>query len=307
MVTTISLVYGQRFLLAGVLLLSVTAKLIASPAEIGQTGIWVLAQRLRQIYPRAPMMSERSAWTGIAVVEGGLAAILIIGWLPRVGGGATAVLAAAFLVYSSWLLRHDRSASCGCFGARTPVTWKTVWRASVIGLIACGYCVATYANWDGHTSWSIALVVLGAEVAVLAGLSDELRPSLRRFKLACQRLGGWLGAVTTDIEAVRRDIERHEFWRDVVAPTFDPVFVSGWRAKRWYVAEYASMWYEEDVVIVASEYVGAQPPWMRIVVLREGAPNRIEMLGSWDSAVARARASRRQQGSAASPQTAVVS
>jgi hypothetical protein len=276
-----SLASAQGDLLAGLLLLSAAAKFIASKAEINQTGFAIL---VRQTPWSVNETGLRLAWFGIAILEAGLAALLLMGsWGPAVGA-AGLLVAAAFTGYVLWLLKAARHSSCGCFGTLSAVTWKSLARAILFTAMFVTFEAAT-ARGSPHSSAALIVLVLSCEIAIILLLSDEIRPWLRRARLAWARVAHSLGAATTAVDAVREAVEDQTFWRNVVELSCEPSFASGWRDGRWYVLEYSGRWLGEDVLIVASEYLGAYPPWVRVVVAREEG-EQFSVLASWDSAVA---------------------
>jgi hypothetical protein len=224
----------------------------------------------------------RSLWLGVAGVELGAAALLLSHVSPHVAGGAVAGLGAGFTLFVAWVLRTQRGSSCGCFGTGTPATWRSLARAVLLTALVATY--ATTGPGDRPSASSGVLVALGIEASVILALSSELRAWLRRARLAFARATRSLGIVTTDVAAVRRRIEKQEFWNELVeASKHVPEFRSAWRDDRWYVVEYHLDWDGRDLTLVGSEYIGVNPPWVRFVVAEEGTEHDATVLASWDS------------------------
>lgn len=77
---------------------------------------------------------------------------------------------------------------------------------------------------------------------------------------------------------------REELWvfgpRSGAASSFAPVLLDSWRHGAWQTLEYAISWCGSDAVAVAAHHLSAEPPWIKLVILRRG-----ELVASWDSFV----------------------
>jgi uncharacterized membrane protein YphA (DoxX/SURF4 family) len=273
-------VFGdQAYIVAPIFVLSGTTKILASAAEIDRTG---LAELVRSFGSRFLLSKVRFLWIATAGVELVAAALLLTRISPLWVGSAGAGLGAVFAVYTAWILRSRPGSACGCFGSGTPATWRSFVRAALITAMLAVYATST-PNAGFTLTPGIAAVVALEVIGVIA-LSSELRPWLRRAKLALARGRRWFGVAMTDVLAVRRLIEKQEVWREIVASCGRaPQFRAAWRDGRWYIVEYGVEWRGELVTLVGAEYVGVHPPWVRIVMAREGTNHDATVIGAWDS------------------------
>jgi hypothetical protein len=273
---------AQGYLIAPLLLLGGVTKFLASKAEIDRTGVGELVRRLDLWrLDRA----AQAVWLAIACLEVGLASLIALSVWPLQVGIAGGVLTVFLLPYLAWLLRTRQSASCGCFGTSVPVTWKSFARTSLLAGMFAAYAASGYLAENRAPSGTTIAVVL-FEGTAIAALSDELRPWLRRGRLAVARLARPIGVLTTAADVVRQRIEDQPFWYELVAGLGNtPEFRTAWREDRWYLVEYHAVWSDADLLIVGAEYLGIHPPWLRIVVAREHEHD-ITLVTAWDSVVA---------------------
>jgi hypothetical protein len=279
LVSAAGLFRDQAYVVGPLFALSGASKLLASRAEIDRTAF---AELVRKVGSERLTRRLRSLWLGLAGGELAAAALLLSHVSPRVAGAAVAGLGVGFTLFVAWVLRTQRGSSCGCFGTGTPATWRSLARAALVTALAATY--ATTGRGDDPTAAPGVLVALGIEVGAILALSSELRAWLRRAQLAFARATRSLGIVTTDVSAVRRRIEKQEFWNELVEMTKNvPEFRSAWRDDRWYVVEYHLDWDGRNLTVVGCEYIGVNPPWVRFVVAEEGTEHDATVLASWDS------------------------
>ncbi len=160
-----------RFLLAGVLLASAAAKLLAGSR----------AREAFSSYGVARPAARAVLWGAVIAVEAVLAVAVAAG-LPGAAWAATAVLG-LFALALLWAIARGRAgAPCGCFGARSRIGWPAVGRTA---LLAGAFAVlAVLPDTEPSTdAWLgiglgvalAAVVVLGVAVLALAREVGELR------------------------------------------------------------------------------------------------------------------------------------
>lgn len=140
-------------------------------AGIGPTGMF-------------PFRLQRPAAIAICVSEFGLGAgLLVTAGRLGAGGAALAVRAATALLFCTAVavladLRSRRpNVGCGCFGdvSSTPVGWRTITRAALLGAAAVSSIGVPPLRMPGSLDRSGAmLAVTVAELALLAVLSPEI-------------------------------------------------------------------------------------------------------------------------------------
>ena len=140
-------------------------------AGIGPTGMFPF--RLQRPVAIATCLSEFGLGAGLLVTAGSLGA----------GGPALAVRAATVLLFGTAVavladLRSRRpDVGCGCFGevSSTPVDWRTITRAALLGLAAVASIGVPPLRMPGSLTRSgVVLAVTVAELALLAVLSPEI-------------------------------------------------------------------------------------------------------------------------------------
>jgi hypothetical protein len=140
-------------------------------AGIGPTGMF-------------PFRLQRPAAIGICLAEFGLGAgLLVTAGRIGAGGPALAVRAATALLFGTAVavlaeLRSRRpDVGCGCFGdvSSTPVGWRTITRAALLGVAAVASIGVPPLRMPGSLDRSaVILAVTVAELALLAVLSPEI-------------------------------------------------------------------------------------------------------------------------------------
>jgi hypothetical protein len=271
----------QRLLLSAVLLLGSVGKTTASRSEIDTTGLAALLAKLGARGERSTV----AVWRALIAGEALLAFLLIAAISPAWVGGLTLSWLVSAAIYLGWVLRQREQRSCGCFGATTVASRKSIARLGLLATAASLYVTSTWVRLA--LPMKISVAVLTVEALTIIALSDEIRPSARRLRLAFARLGRVIGLAKTDFALVRRRIEQQPFWLELVRRAGTaPILISAWREGRWFLCEYSLGWHEEEVTVVGAEYVAVHPAWLRIVVFREGDDRSATILAAWDSALA---------------------
>ncbi|MDX6632175.1 MAG: hypothetical protein QOG09_1252 [Solirubrobacterales bacterium] len=193
-----------RLLLAGVLVFSALAKLAAprsSQLALGTFGFATPAARW-------------VGWSGLIAVELALAAGVVAG-ADIAAYAAAAFLAMLALTLVSALLRGRAGAPCGCFGARSRVSWRGVIRnlALAVGFAALPLLPEgqmTTDQWLGLGAGAALVLCAALGVAVLA-LAREV--GMLRLQLGPQSAleiaeeGPELGGRTAAVEQFEADGE----------------------------------------------------------------------------------------------------
>jgi hypothetical protein len=147
-------------------------------AGIGPTGMFPF--RLQRPAAIATCLSEFGLGVGLLVTAGRIGA----------GGPALAVRAATALLFWTAVavlaeLRSRRpDAGCGCFGdvSSTPVGWRTITRAALLGAAAIASIGVPPLPVHGSLDWSAeVLAATVAELALLAVLSPEIGEMMVRL------------------------------------------------------------------------------------------------------------------------------
>ena len=125
--------------------------------------------------------TQAAAWAALVTLETALAAGVAVG----VPGAAeiAAVLMAAFALALVWAISRGRAGKpCGCFGARSRISWSAVVRTAVlaVGFAALPFLPATKPSTDAWLATGLivalaALVVVGVALLALAREVGELR------------------------------------------------------------------------------------------------------------------------------------
>lgn len=275
---------GMLLAIAGI------AKVFFRPAEIKRTGF----AKLISAYLHEPSEAAISVcWMGLATAELSLAAWLLSGLQPALSGTTGICFGTLSLLYVLWLLRYQRSASCGCFSANTPVSWRTFARSCCLIAMMCAY---TYVGFSASMAYSIAIpslkvsTVLFAEIITIALLSDELRGFRRELKLTIASITYSLHAMITSQKSSLPDLAKSS-WTEAFEQlerggVTDPELLQSWRHGRWRLSEYRASWNEGSVAVIGAEYPGGNPEWSRIIVIDE-SESEPRILMVLDSTVAR--------------------
>ncbi len=277
--------------LVGLLLATAgVAKTLARPADIARTGF----AKLLNMHLRKPSsVTIRACWMGLAAVELCLAAWLLSGSQAAVAGTVGVAFGLLSVFYLRWVMRHERSASCGCLGTGTPVSWRTITRSCLLVLMMVGYTyggVSTAATYDKVTiSFKITALLL-AETGIIALVSDELRVFRRKVRLGLSGVAYSLRARIANREAPDWNLEESA-WRKILAQLeIDGItgeeLVQSWRDGRWQLVEYRASLDEVKVTVIGAEFLGMRPHWIRIFVVDE-SQTEPRILIAWDSVVAR--------------------
>lgn len=138
-----------------------------------------------------PLRLRRPAVIALCATEFVLgAALLLTAGSAGAGNLAAAVRATAVLLFGTgaaalYELRARRpNAGCGCFGelSRTPVTWRVIARATLLGVAALSSIGTPPLRLPASAmqAW-LTLAAVAAEVAVLAVLSPEIGQAMLRL------------------------------------------------------------------------------------------------------------------------------
>jgi hypothetical protein len=276
--------------LVGVLLATAgIAKIIARPADITRTGFArLLSTHLRKPSP----ITIRVCWMGLAAVELCLAGWLLSGSQKAAAGAVGAVFGLLSLFYLRWVMRHERSASCGCLGTGTPVSWRTIARSCLLVLMMVGYTyggVSTTTTYDNVTiSFKITALLL-AEAGIIALVSDELRVFRREVRLGLSNVVYSLRAMIASRDAPDWNPQESAWTKILARLESDGLtgeeLVQSWRDGPWQLAEYRAWLGEAKVTVIGAEFLGMRPHWIRIFVVDE-SQTEPRILIAWDSAVA---------------------
>jgi hypothetical protein len=147
-------------------------------AGIGPTGMF-------------PFRLQRPAAIAICVSEFGLGVGLLV-TAGRIGAGppalavraATAVLFCTAVAALAELRSRRPDVGCGCFGdvSSTPVGWRTITLAALLGAAALSSIGVPPLHMVGSLDWSgEVLAVTVAEIALLAALSPEIGEMMVRL------------------------------------------------------------------------------------------------------------------------------
>jgi hypothetical protein len=140
-------------------------------AGIGPTAMFPLA--LRRPAAMAICAIEFALGIGLLVTAGGIGA----GWPANVVRGAAALLFCTAAAALHELRTRRPDAGCGCFGdlSGTPVNWRTITRAVLLGAAALASIGAKPLGLPGSSGQAAEMLGLTlVELALLAALSPEI-------------------------------------------------------------------------------------------------------------------------------------
>ena len=140
-------------------------------AGIGPTGMFPF--RLQRPAAIVIFVSELSLGVGLLVTAGGIGA----GPPALAVRAATAVLFWTAVAALAELRSRRPDVGCGCFGdvSSTPVGWRTITRAALLGAAALASIGVPPLHMVGSLDWSgEVLAATVAELALLAALSPEI-------------------------------------------------------------------------------------------------------------------------------------
>jgi Methylamine utilisation protein MauE len=160
-----------RFLLAGALLASATAKLLAGSR----------AREALRSYGVTRPAAQAALWGGVIVAEAGLAVCVAVG-VPGAAVAAAALLAVFSIVLVAAIARGRAGSPCGCFGTRSRIGWPAVARTTLLAAAFAALAVVpdTEPSTDAWLGIGLgvalaAVIVLGVAVLALAREVGELR------------------------------------------------------------------------------------------------------------------------------------
>jgi Methylamine utilisation protein MauE len=156
-----------RFLLAGVLLASAAAKLVA-----GRSG----REALRS-YGLESARARDALWGVVIVAETAVAVGLAAG-VPGAAGAAATLLGVFALALAIAIRRGRAGAPCGCFGAGSRIGWPALARTAFLAVVAAALVFLPDTK-PGTEAWlgiglAVALVGLAAVAVGLLALAREL-------------------------------------------------------------------------------------------------------------------------------------
>lgn len=167
-----ALIVAPALIVATVLLVSGVAKLRTPDDESGWTEMGIPAalrqEWLMRVHPVAEILL-------------GIALVVLGGTLGVVAGAAATVLFAVYLVMIWRAKQRSPDASCACFGARKPITGRTLLRnawlvllsaLAAVGLGALPLFGGVLSTVEDAWPWMIALAAVAATF-VLVGESDR--------------------------------------------------------------------------------------------------------------------------------------
>jgi len=200
-------------------------------AGIGPTAMFPVP--LRRPAAMAICASEFGLGIGLLVTAGRVGA----GWPADAVRGAAALLFGTAVAALQELRTRRPDAGCGCFGdlSGTPVNWRTITRAALLGAAAVASIGAPplhLASSSGQAAVALALVLV--ELALLAALSPEIAQLMVRLghaepcevrrvpvarTLATLRASGpWRHYRPHLISATPTDVWREGCWRFAAYP-----------------------------------------------------------------------------------------
>jgi Methylamine utilisation protein MauE len=233
-------------------------------AGIGPTGMFPF--RLRRPAAIAISLSEFALGVGLLVTTGRIG----------VGGPATAVRAATALLFCTAVaaladLRTRRpDAGCGCFGdvSSTPVGWRTITRAALLGAAALSSIGVPPLHMLGTFHWYgefIAVAVV--EIAVLAVLSPEIGELMVRLSRAepCElrRI-----SVAKSLDTLWASASWRRYHRCLISTTPTDV----WREGCWRFAVFPGILDSHRVEVVFAVYLSGRHAPVRAGVLDIDTP-----------------------------------
>ena len=224
-----------------------------------------------------PLPLRRPAAMAICVSEFGLGIGLLV-TAGRIGAGwpANAVRVAAALLFCTAVaalqeLRTRRpDAGCGCFGdlSGTPVNWRTISRAALLGAAALASIGAPPLHMPGSPGQAAVLLALAlVELALLAALSPEIGQLLIRLGQAepCEvrRV-----PVARTLATLRASAPWRRYRSHLISMTPTDV----WREGCWRFAAYPGVLASRRVEVVFAVYLTGRRAPVRAGVLDVDTP-----------------------------------
>ena len=223
-----------------------------------------------------PLRLRRPAAIALCATEFVLgAALLLTAGSAGAGNLAAAVRAAAVLLFGTgaaalYELRARRSnAGCGCFGelSRTPVTWRVIARATLLGVAALSSIGTPPLRLPASATQAwLTLAAVAAEVAVLAVLSPEIGQVMLRLGHAdpCElrEVPVWRTLSTLHASASWR---RYQRFLVTEAPT------DVWREGCWRFVVFPGVLASRRVDMVFAVHLAGRGAQVRVGMLDTGA------------------------------------
>jgi hypothetical protein len=275
----------QTFVAAGTLIVATVLVLFGSgklrprpqghPPALGTAADAILA--------KLPSAARLTFWPVLGAAEVALGFWLMLGHGSRLPSLVAAGLFTAMLAYLIWAKLRHPGKSCGCSGRhQEPVTGQSIGRGVfLLGLTAvAGFEDQVPNHWYAFATPSVLTAALLGAI-VVGGLS--VSPSRRKHvQLWLNNLKEWFAVRRFSDEAVRKGVEATDIWLNILAScaasSFTPILRDSWRHGAWQTLEYAVKWCDSDAVVIAAHHLSAEPPWIKLVILRKGA-----VVASWDS------------------------
>jgi hypothetical protein len=213
---------------------------------------------------------RRSAWYSLALLETAIAAVLVtvVESPPRI---AAVSLFITMSVFGLLALQVAPESTCGCFGADTRVSWRTVGRSGLLALIAGSTLLRSDLSLRGGAASVGALLV--AEVVALLWLSlpTGIRTSIRhlRYRLRtppCLTSNEPLGVTVDRLRASRA-------WETLTAYVADaaaPHLLDHWREGCWRFLAFAATGDEQAQVVFAVHLPPGRVSYSGALVLADG-------------------------------------
>lgn len=233
-------------------------------AGIGPTAMFPVP--LRRPVAMAICASEFGLGIGLLVTAGRLGA----GWPADAVRVATALLFGTAVAALQELRMRRPDAGCGCFGelSGTPVNWRTITRAALLGAVAAASIGAPplhMASSSGQAAVVLALVLV--ELALLAALSPEIGQLMVRLGHAepCEvrRV-----PVARTLATLRASAPWRHYRPHLISATPTDV----WREGCWRFAAYPGILASRHVEVVFAVYLTGRRAPVRAGVLDVDAP-----------------------------------
>jgi hypothetical protein len=234
--------------------------------QTGPTALFPL--RLRRPVAAVVCVTELALGAGLVITAGRFGA-----GLPALVVRLLTVVLFGTAVGALYELRARRpDAGCGCFGdlSDTPVGWRTMTRATLLGVAAVAGVGAPPLHKPASAGQAIVVLVLAvAELCVLAALSPELGEVMIRLghsePCEVRRL-----PVARSIAALRSSQQWRQYRRYLIAK--EPADV--WREGCWRFAVFPGMLASRQVEVVFAIYLKPRHPPVRVGVFDAAAGDR---------------------------------
>ena len=244
-------------------------------AGIGPTAMFPVP--LRRPVAMAICASEFGLGIGLLVTAGRLGA----GWPAGVVRVATALLFGTAVAALHELRTRRPDAGCGCFGdlSGTPVNWRTITRAALLGAAAAASIGAPplhMASSSGQAAAVLALVLV--ELALLAALSPEIGQLMVRLGHAepCEvrRV-----PVARTLATLRASAPWRHYRPHLISATPTDV----WREGCWRFAAYPGVLSSRQVEVVFAVYLTGRRAPVRAGVIDADTPAPPVLSGRYSS------------------------